>query len=759
MTEIPNQFKINFPNNLDDNNNLFLVHDSLKVTLSEDYNPSDNVIIVDGDISNFPENGIITLTEQYSSINDRTISFYYLEKIENGFKGLTPLSGFKDNVVKKKGLTFVTQNVMAEHHNAIKDSIIEIEKFIGIKNTTDSVPLGDTIEGRINYLNKLAFYPKAWFTSDKKIGLAPLEVEFFNESFKVGSGDITYTWTFGDASDVSLMSIISAISVVPISAIDVSVVDLDGGSIKKIYTKPGNYTVSLTVQNEYGSDTVEFENFINVRAEAPNKAIIDFDPLSDQIYTNGIRDLDGLTPVSNWITPPKIRSKINKFINLFVDTDSYYLNIEDNSLRNNNGALLDLSLNQIDPIDEYEWILFDDLSHSNENNTKASYSIGGIYDLILKVTTRYGSYRITKFPNAIDIVEDKNMFLFTIDDNSPKSFEFGLISETFKDANESEINLEFDDSFLDSTYDEDKAKLELRRNVGFTNLNNITSGYTGNSVIAYATGGSSTNVTLQKIKFLEFSGFNKTFTENPLEINRPWNWCFFPLETKAYFLFGTENSNPQTASSSLTYEYKDSISLGSEIVLDSGSSITSSNYINGANELSSNPYVNDGEPKWSVNRCTSKNNTGYLIRNDSVGTFFRLRHFYRTEGVTSEPILNLRKMQDIGGNTKTEGQLVALNSGVYFFNNSGNVSAFNVVDNKWESLSITPSVFKNFQDISVAGYDLKENTLIATSDGDRNAYISFDYTNSGLIKFNSIENTFTKLNPRPNGIQWFMGVY
>lgn len=87
----------NYPNQLDTDTNLYLVHDSLRVRLAEDYNPGDTTIIVDSDpTTTFPSNGIITLTEQCSAIEKRAISFEYTGMTTNSFTGLTLLDGFID---------------------------------------------------------------------------------------------------------------------------------------------------------------------------------------------------------------------------------------------------------------------------------------------------------------------------------------------------------------------------------------------------------------------------------------------------------------------------------------------------------------------------------------------------------------------------------------------------------------------------------------------------------------------------------------
>jgi hypothetical protein len=63
------------------------------------------------------------------------------------------------------------------------------------------------------------------------------------------------------------------------------------------------------------------------------------------------------------------------------------------------------------------------------------------------------------------------------------------------------------------------------------------------------------------------------------------------------------------------------------------------------------------------------------------------------------------------------------------------------------------------QDTTVDGYDDKSNSLLACSDGDRNAYLSFDYSTSAFIKYNSIDFTFSLMPERPTGEQWTVGIY
>ena len=299
-----------YPTELDTDTNLFTVHDALRMQLAEDYTPGDKSITVTGDplvMVNFPPTGIITLTDQCSEIDLRALTFYYGSRTDTTFDELELYPEFID-VEKPNRLTDVTMNVTAPHHNNIKDALIEIEKFLGIKGTMDTKPLGPTIEGRLNFMSKLVFTPRAWFTVDKRIGLVPFTVTFKDESIRLGNGDVTYLWDFGDQTNISVISTISETSVVPSDQVNVVVYDLDGGTITKTFNNPGTFDVKLIVTNQYGQDTVILPGLINARIEAPDEAVIEFIPNSDQNFTNG-------TPIGGpYVTPPKIRSTVNEFI-------------------------------------------------------------------------------------------------------------------------------------------------------------------------------------------------------------------------------------------------------------------------------------------------------------------------------------------------------------------------------------------------------------------------------------------------------------
>ena len=751
----------NYPVSLDTDNNLFVVHDSLRLQLAEDYNPGDTQIsvITSSLISNFPPTGIITLTEQCSDIENRAISLYYSSHDTNNFYGLELLPEFTDSL-KPAIITDVTLNVISLHHNNLKDALIAIEGFLGTKGTTDLTPFGDTIEGRLNYLKNIVYTPRAWFSADQTFGVAPLDVEFTQQCFRLGTKDVTLLWDFGDQtiSNISNISVISTTSVVPVGDINVIVYDDFSGPIKKTYTNPGIYSVTLTATNDYGQDIVTFENMINVRTSAPNEAQINIIAGANQLASAGdsppIYSWTASDPGGAWTIPPTIRSTINTFIQLEIPPGNLNPNFS------YAGEPLNGSGNPIDPINSFTWMLSDDLKHPSSRNAIASYSVGGIYDIILRCDTTFGSYRITEYFNCINIIEQTNLWLFNFNIGGfAVANEYGLISETFKTANTT-LSVPSDNTFLNGTGNEAQAKQEFSRNTGFIKQSGINSGNRGSAILAWASGGSP--LSSQTVNTTSYEGFSDTYSSTGLSITRPWNWVLLSSPSTSYFLFGPYTTNIPNEN----YSDQDLTTLDLHSLTTSDTTLTSANYLNGANELQEFPTSSytAGEPnsgRFAVYRTAWQNNNGYILRNSNVGTFFKISSFYSTVGTISQPLVNLTKVPDMPGIPKTEGQLVSLYSGVFFFNNSGSISFFDTTAQTWSvgGASSSSATFQSVQDSSVANFDDTSNTLLAASDGSQLAFLSYDYSSNAFIKFNAADLTFTNQGSRPIGNQWMLNIY
>jgi PKD repeat protein len=753
-----------YPDVFDSDENLYEVHDSLRMRLAEDYLPGDTSITVEGDFLNvarWPDNGLITLTEQCSDLEERAISFHYtaIDRTRLIISGLELLPGFPD-VKKPKRITHVTVNVMAESHNNLKNALVAIQEFCGVKGTLDKEPFGPTLEGRINFLRKLVLQPKAWFTSDKRTGNVPLEIEFRDMSFRLGtdgtSQSVQITWDFGDHTDstISITSVISADSVVPDTPIDVLVRDKDGGKIKKIYHQPGLYDVKLTVENDFGKDTVVLPNYVNARVKAPDLAIVRFIE-----NTSNQQAISGVPPNGPFEVNPKIRSPINTLIQIEVETGE---NPSTPGISFAGEHLNELG-QPIDPVTNFTWALSDDLSHPNSRETKASYSVGGIYDMKLRVDTKFGAFRITTYENSIDIVENQNLWHWIFNDSTnARAYEYGLISETFKLTTAPTVAVTRNDSFLNAEPNNTQQKREFKRNTGFAARSNIASGQGGAALLFWASGrGASDPTTSEQIKVVEFDGFLGTYI-NRTPVTRQWNWANLNSPQTAFFVFGTVPTSPPNLSpTNVTKQILDfnTLTVSSNV-------LTNDNYLNGAQELTENVavYGSLGESlfgNFSVYRTAWKDNTGYILRNDGVGPFFRIKSFYRTEGTVGIPFVNIRKLQDIQGPTKLEGQLVEMSTAVFFLNNSGSVSKFTPEENIWRSggPGVNSLLYRGLQDTTVIGFDDPANTLLAASDHDKRAYLSFDYSPDAFLRFNEIDLTFVNLGSRPEGEQWMMGVF
>lgn len=704
---------INFPLSLDDDTNLYLVHDALRLRLAEDYNPGDTSIQVDPDplFTLFPSTGIITLTEQCSDLALRAISFEYTSKGTNSFQGLALLPNFVD-VIKPKRITDVTLNVVAPHHNQIKDALIAIQRFAGVQGDTSLTPLTGSMEARVNFLRNLVLSPKSWFSSNRSIGIVPLTVTFTDQSTRDPD---TWVWDFGDGTTET------------ITRTNTTVV----GDVTKTYNTPGVYDVTLTVTNSFGTNTSTIPQFVTARVQAPDPATITFIPASGQVYNNGV-----------------IRTKVSQIVSALVQT---------------NGS------QALDPVVKYIWEFNDDLQHDTTSAAEASYSIGGLYDVKLRTVTELGSYRITTFPDVIDVVEKFNIWHFIFDSTAANTattktlyaYEFGLLSETYKAASVSTaLPVTRDAGFLTGVPNQPQQYAEFRRNNGFS-ARSLTGSGDGGSAVIYWAEGAPTAATQQVVRFREFNGFNNTWTTPVLgngmdNVNRQWNWLSLDSGSDVYFLFGAPG--PGIFAGSPTNQDFQDIAMTNYSITDI--LFSSVNYLNNASELMTN--VGGGTAgDFSVYRGVWKDSNGYFVRNDGTGTFFRLKSFYATSGTISNPVQTIRKLTDMPGATKFEGQMVALSGGIYFFNNTGEVTVYNPTSNTWSigGPGVNSPDFVKLQDTTVTGYENPANTLVATSDQATHAYLFYDYSTRAQIKFTETDLTFTSLPVRPSGEQFAAGLY
>lgn len=757
---------VTFPTSYDTDATLYSVKDSAYLKLVQDYNVGDTTIYVEDNpdkMALFPTSGIITLTEQCSDPEIRALSFHYSGRSTTTFYGLTMLAGFTDSY-KPANVTNVVMNVMAEHHNNIKDAVINVQNHIGVKGETSLRPLqeGATMEMRTNYLMSVVFQPKAWFTVNKTIGISPMTVQFTNQSLRMGENlldnNIQYFWDFGDNTS-SNVSYITATEEVPSTPYNTIVEDLDGGTITKTYIKSGVFTVSLRAKNKYGEDILAISDLINVKHPAPDVAVVQITPATNQGVVQGMFK----TPANLQISM-EIPSGINP-----------------STGRTYSGEDVGPDLKPLDPIITYTWSLADNLAHSNSTSTKVLYTVGGIYDVVLRVDTETEAYRITTFDSflvnnavvnsgKINVVELTNLWLFTFVGTSEsivQASEMGLISETFKTKQTTTSTLSRNYSFLEGQENSTQLVREFKRNTSFSIRAGNPSGVGGTCIIHYASGRTAAALsTTERIISIEYSGFTETYTAFAT-FYRPWNWLGISFQNTTYFVFGNiayTPSNPKPSGTSLTNQQLLEHNLATNT--NTVSTFTSSDYLGLSTELQYNAaeFNASGVEKYgyfSVYRAAFRGRQGYILKNDGVGSAFRIKSFYTTFEDGINVILGFKKLGDILGPTKFEGILLNLRTNLYFFNNTGAVSAYDTTTSVWKTggPGYNSIAFRDLQDNTVQNFDNETNTLLGTTDGSDNAFLSFDYSPDAFIKFNDVDLTFSKMPERPSGNQWVFGNY
>ncbi len=195
-----------------------------------------------------------------------------------------------------------------------------------------------------------------------------------------------------------------------------------------------------------------------------------------------------------------------------------------------NGEQVDDHSNVIDPVSSYTWKLNDDLPHANSPDTIALYSIGGIYDVKLRVDTELGAYRITTLNDEINIIEQQNLWLLAF--TSPVStlavtktlqtYEFGLISETFKSNVMPTLDVTRDYTFIHHDWNnrDDQFSLFLRNN-SFAQIGTVASGDKGTGVLYWAEDKAT-------VRFKLFQPFIEAWASASLSVGETqaqnWNW-------------------------------------------------------------------------------------------------------------------------------------------------------------------------------------------------------------------------------------------
>jgi PKD repeat protein len=171
-----------FPVAIDNRSTLYEATNNAETTLVQSLSFLGKFLVVE-DASRFPDEGLIRVDDELIYYGSKNTNI--LRDLKRGFA----LSRQGQHLIGTK----VTCSVMAEHHNAIKDAIINIQKNIGIKVNPDP----ESLNGILTDLEFSLLAPKPKFRAFPLLGAPPLKVRFQNFS---GGPPIRFLWDFGDGT-------------------------------------------------------------------------------------------------------------------------------------------------------------------------------------------------------------------------------------------------------------------------------------------------------------------------------------------------------------------------------------------------------------------------------------------------------------------------------------------------------------------------------------------------------------------------------
>jgi PKD repeat protein len=175
-----------FPHGKDSKLTLYEAKNNAETTLKQSLSLNSKYIILE-DANNFPDTGLIKINLDNKESSEVV---YYARKIGNQLHSLhRAFNGFKQS--NWPAGSKVSCPVMADHHNALKDAIIKIQKTLGLAINPDS----ESINRHLKKLENKWLSPKIAFKAYPTSGSAPLTVRFQNFSGGYGT---KFLWDFGD---------------------------------------------------------------------------------------------------------------------------------------------------------------------------------------------------------------------------------------------------------------------------------------------------------------------------------------------------------------------------------------------------------------------------------------------------------------------------------------------------------------------------------------------------------------------------------
>lgn len=179
-----------YPSAKDTRSQLYQAANNAITTLKQTLTYNGKYIVVE-DNSLFPSSGLIRIGPPPGKSGNFEL-VYYDQKVNGVFRNL--IRGFAGSRQGQwNANSHVINAVMAEHHNALKDAIIQIETNLGTRDAPATTSLNGILKAQeVKFLS-----PKPIFRAHPTKGVGPLRVRFQN--FSTGPL-IRYLWDFGDGT-------------------------------------------------------------------------------------------------------------------------------------------------------------------------------------------------------------------------------------------------------------------------------------------------------------------------------------------------------------------------------------------------------------------------------------------------------------------------------------------------------------------------------------------------------------------------------
>lgn len=211
-----------FPAALDDKDSLYEARNNAETRLRAGLSYNARQIVVES-TAGFPDKGLVRVGPPAGRSGEAELVYYGL-KTDSVLKELTRgFAGSRQN--QWPSGSWVTNAVTAEPHNAVKDAIINMQRFLGLSK----LPTDGTLNRRLRDMELRYLAPKALFRAYPRVAKPGTPIRFQS----VCEGDVVrYFWEFGDGGQ--------SVEQNPVYS----------------YTREGTYTVRLHIITASGSQGI-----------------------------------------------------------------------------------------------------------------------------------------------------------------------------------------------------------------------------------------------------------------------------------------------------------------------------------------------------------------------------------------------------------------------------------------------------------------------------------------------------------------------